>query len=150
MESNAPQLLTMPLRFRVWDTVSNHFITHLNGVKELSINDIMHLFPSVIDLERFIISQDTGLKDKDGRSIYTGDIVQLTKTKYDKIDRINHIEEFTLPVVYEHGRVALKVDRLDEYGGAYWVLLSMQRPRDLQALGDIWQNPELLEGECCE
>lgn len=108
----------MPLKFRVWDK------KHQEMYGELSLADVST--PVKISGQDYaVISQDTGLKDKNGKSIWTGDIVK--EVHYDGITTYH-------PIAYYKGRVLFH-DR------ALWDFY----PENVEVVGNIWQNLELLE-----
>lgn len=136
MDTNI-NLQTMPLRFRVWDKEDNRFITiydlypgTMDDSPAILFMDSAELFCDMIGesiaSERFIISQDTDLKDKNGKSIYIGDICYYTP-----------YERHVL-VLYSDGMIVIKIQENEEY-------YVSQHLEHLIVVGNIWQNPELLE-----
>lgn len=122
---------TMPLRFRVWDKKEKRFIAFDENYcfvrdeeDNLCFSDIDWYSKDLVEMDRdrFIISQDTGIKDKNGKSIYTGDILFYGK--------------WYVEVKYKDGEVVGYNPAEDVY---YVNLYNMQ------LRGNIWQNPELLE-----
>lgn len=76
------------------------------------------------------VGQYTGLKDKNGKEIYKGDIIQ-----------INHGRNAL--VVWVQRYLAYYIEWLpDRYGAA----LSLWQSNQLEVIGNIHDNPELLEG----
>lgn len=79
------ELQTMPLRFRVWDKENQQFCRERLPGDVIKIEfDIFDLPLEIYELDEeeadnFIISQDTGFKDKNGESIFTGDIFRSSR-----------------------------------------------------------------------
>lgn len=128
---------TMPLRFRVWDKALKCFIRYEDiydssydqSKIELEIIDLAHYLYNVDEKpENVVISQDTGLKDKNGKSIYTGDILEWGK-------EIGYVE------IYK-GQVVLNIITSPSH-----IHLLYDNQEDTKVSGHIWQNPELLEAE---
>lgn len=102
-------------------------------------------FGEVLEDEDYIVMQCTGLKDKNGKLIYEGDIVK-TDFKFSTVT-VN-------PFLFDIGDVAFS-----EYFGG-WVINSKENPAPYQqarlgkidaenceVIGNIYENKELLEVE---
>ncbi|MCX0386700.1 YopX family protein [Clostridium perfringens] len=136
------------LKFRVWDKTSDSMLYQddFERVELDTKNKMVTLIAEeesdkshyVLDYEDGIeaeILQYTGLKDKDGQDIYEGDI--LINTNKSKLNLGMDNQKYL--VVYKtlgfylkplFKGIALKFDY-----------------SDLKKLGNIYENPELLEGE---
>lgn len=135
---------TMPLRFRVWDNKDRRFYTLGDLMQSLSeparscthftLAELFALqkhFSKVLLIStRFAISQDTGLKDKNGKSIFTGDI-------------ISDIDDGYLSVIKYISGECVGVDPVTNETIDCLYLIG----RDGEVIGSIWENPELLEEE---
>ena len=80
----------------------------------------------------FILMQSTGLKDNNGKEIYKGDIVRFALT-----DGFNYVTNEDGVVTYKLGAFYV-VNGLTEY------LISDINTNELEAIGNIYENPELL------
>ncbi|UQW98159.1 YopX family protein [Rummeliibacillus sp. G93] len=112
------------IKFRSW----------LKERKEFIYNFTMD---SILDseAERCILSQYTGLKDSNGREIFEGDIVQQNYK-----DVYNQNQAFVGEVVYSDCVYWLK------NGDEYTFLYDEYRIYNSVVIGNVYQNPELLEG----
>lgn len=131
------ELQTMSLRFRVWDKDKKEFWRDKddNGERFLAIRlDGILIDCSIFcednimeaTQERFVISQDTGLK-ADGTSVFIGDILRDD-------------EGYLWIANYSDGACVATDSR--EHGVLEDLYLVA---RDSQIVGNIWQNYELLE-----
>ena len=121
------------IKFRLWKIKEKKFAS----LKDLSEKYLLMLDGTLciheyeareLNSEDYVIQEFTGLKDKNGREIYDGDI--LTGDSFD----------YNYKVEYEPGMFFLKnPERLDfRYALAAW-------GNKCQVIGNIFQNPKLLK-----
>jgi uncharacterized phage protein (TIGR01671 family) len=86
------------------------------------------------------IMQYTGLKDREGKEIYEGDIVKFKHNVYDSIEGKNFIETliFKQPVIYDKEKAQFTF----KYQERYKIKLKYT-----EIIGNIYDNPELLKEE---
>lgn len=86
------------------------------------------------------VGEFTGLRDKNGREIYEGDIVLGKFLVYKNSD----IE--TGVIVFDQGMFAFNCKRTKQYPNneAWFPLLELV---DREVIGNVYENPELLEGK---
>lgn len=122
----------MKLKFRAWlkkrQEMDNE-IDHISWLEDelYCIGDGITYMVSAEDL---VLMQSTAMVDRDGRIIFEGDIVKMSKDVYSE------------PTYYEVVR---------HYGGAYRLESKQHgcelwlRHTDCEVVGNIYENPELLE-----
>ena len=155
------------IKFRVWDVEQNKFLSsyadkgiefyHEQGKDwhEKQVRDIVPVSWFLQDhnnnLENYIVTQYTGLNDKNGKEIYEGDIVKINRC-------------YTRPFVNEKQQIDYKFidDGEIEVGQVLWgwnsqkylVIYEHIRYDDIEdfdksshsveVIGNILENPELL------
>ena len=157
------------LKFRAWDTIKIIFVDegeitfYFYGDSHIEVhpNSITYIGDQVHNGEpeeqcRFIIQQYTGLKDKNGKEAYEGDIVSTphffnwTITGYEK-RRIFFKDGAFGVKENEHGFIALKslfkgIESSKTYISNYGEIYREFEPM-FEVIGNIYENPELLGGE---
>lgn len=109
-----------------WDIDGRIWVTADDGKNGIElIDDEAHLM------------QYTGLKDKNGLEIYEGDIVKMhivVLSPDDKVGRVEYTPEYGYSLLM-HGRRARQNDWANDEGANY------------EVIGNIFENPELLEAQ---
>lgn len=121
------------IQFRAWDEV-NHRLIQIYGESK-DIGDYNFVNPCS---EQVKIMQYTGLKDKNDKKMYEGDIVCLRKDR-------------------EHGVYTIRFG-VGIYDGGYYKFMGfyldpqdteehtcMFETKDIEIIGNLYENPELLK-----
>lgn len=123
-------------KFRAWlkkEQKMDNYIDHISWLEDelYCIGDGITYMVSAEDLE---LMQSTGLVDKNGKEIFEGDIVKMSKDVYSE------------PTYYEVVRHRGGAYRLEskQHGCELWL-----RHTDCEVVGNIYENPELLEDIKC-
>ena len=105
------------IKFRIWDKINRMWLRCFN----------VNLF-DIGDLPNVELMQYTGIKDKNGKEVYEGDIVILNDAE----------EENKCIVKYKYGSYILVDGDLREN-------LSNVEDRFLEVIGNIYENKNLME-----
>ena len=136
------------IKFRAWDDINKKWLLgydkpNLGGFSMLGevmafgeYNKMLSSF-NLEDWDKIILMQFTGLKDRNGKEIYEGDVIRCT----DDADEISELNSDT-----GYGNV----EWLNESG--MWYVYEINNGIDIlmqegyiEVIGNIYENPELLK-----
>ena len=125
-------------KFRAWDSVKKKFVEHFfitdNGlICNMEKPTSGYNFPIPFEMSELILMQSTGLKDKNGKEVFVGDIIKCTRGCPHEV----YIEK-EYGGKYIGGMPAIYLKGIRE--GYAWT-----GAEEIQ--GNIYENPELLEVE---
>lgn len=129
-------------KFKLWDDINKKMITWQNEDASYAIclngeiKKILHgATPFTIVLPKsLIILQYTGLKDKNGREVFEGDILGGT------------FEGLVVDYCDECKCLRLRIDTMClscEGDLTWWEIV--ENEKELEVIGNKWENPELLD-----
>ena len=121
------------IKFRAWDKESKRF-TNYALLDDKAMFFEKHLGTWKPSTNRFTLMQYTGLKDKNGKEIYEGDIVKTSN--YGTGNRVNHRGYDLFNIIFKDGAF-----RLDSKYRAYFLNDGFH----CEIIGNIYENPELME-----
>lgn len=108
------------IKFRARGKNSNEY---LNEGKGLTLKEIQNIY----EIELWDFEQYTGLKDKNGKEIYEGDIYSMGD------DNIRY------KVIFNEGQfIGNQIGNKSLAGLSYWL-------SNIEVIGNVHKNPELLE-----
>lgn len=91
--------------------------------------------------EDVIILQCTGLKDKNGKLIYEGDIVSVkVKIQNSFYEDEYYFENYKGEIIFEKGKIAIDVIDTTKHPISLYY-----HAKDCEVIGNIYENPKLLE-----
>lgn len=149
-------------KFRAYFIPEEYYvkITQLNFDAEGNITEIKFIKPKSVDpggseyicyqdqLNKFVFEQCTGLKDKNDKLIYEGDIVEVTSPEnWNIFDEYSNSEILGKGVVVtKPGCAFIKKNDIDgEEKKYYFALYSVVEDASVEVIGNIHENSELLE-----
>ena len=121
-------------KYRMWNRITSK-LHRVDGLyfdnKEVQYIDEVGIL-RFIKFENTILMQSTGLRDKNGKEIFEGDIVKMAKDVY---------SDPTYYEVIRHRGGAYRLES-NQHGCELWL-----RHTNCEVIGNIYENPELLEEE---
>jgi uncharacterized phage protein (TIGR01671 family) len=121
------------IKFRAWD----------KKAKIMLYNPAVKYYDGSYEIHDFPLMQYTGLKDKNGKEIYEGDIIKIQG----KIDPSHYEKEFlTEQVEWVDGMGCWNITTHMLYNALGQTLENKYAMRsELTVIGNIYENPELLK-----
>jgi uncharacterized phage protein (TIGR01671 family) len=118
-------------KFRAWDKENKRMLDLIM----LGENSLLPNGHELENREDFIIMQYTGLKDRNGKEIYEGDIAEW-------VDNYGYIKE-TCQMIYNQQEGAFKGEYCTD-GGEHRYVGMMNAEYGFRVIGNIYEDPELL------
>jgi uncharacterized phage protein (TIGR01671 family) len=117
------------IKFRAWNDISKEMLYHGKDIQGLIW---WNEFGEIQSLAKAELMQSTGLKDKNGKEIYEGDILAAPHT-------------YNIEIIYRNGSFLMKF--FDDIGEKceYHLNKELIEQDDLEIIGNKYDNPELEE-----
>jgi uncharacterized phage protein (TIGR01671 family) len=134
------------LKFRVWDTSSNEWVKDRDGDEDrlwymISFDGKLVYSDNqgcCVMSQEYVVQQYTGLKDKNGKMIFEGDIINFGKN----IDNLDFEENAVIAWGKNYCGICV---RWSKNKNGYSELLTNMDSKDMFVLGNIFENPGLLK-----
>jgi uncharacterized phage protein (TIGR01671 family) len=134
-----------PLKFRAWNKENEEFVKpDLDWMLYFFGTSLGKTWPPVFgftreNLDKYIFLQFTGLKDKNGKEIYEGDVLRCERSGGTCFGVVEWWENREYRIIYKLRHDPGKPNQKEEYLCSGWI------ESDHEVIGNIYKNPELLK-----
>jgi uncharacterized phage protein (TIGR01671 family) len=128
-------------KFRAWDKVNSKMLYGNNGLFMYVCCGVLgwntgNDHEVLTDQSQYQLIQYTGLKDKNGKEIYEGDVVNVDNSEPEE----NGEYDVVTICRWDEGCFIL-----EDNAGGHWTRQLFHKPHRLTVIGNIYENPELLK-----
>lgn len=151
-------------KFRAWDSAKQEMFTDTFAITEsgqvvVVEQSSVFVSPDYVFVDNLVIMQSTGLKDKNGKEIFEGDILKFNDEWPDycyegyvdgSIEGINYVEIEKETTCFTFGKFKTSDSSLLYYmkdENLSFEELITDKEFEFEIVGNIYENPELLEVE---
>lgn len=134
--------MSRELKFRAWSKDGGKFYYDAEETYDGLVGANHTSFGTLLEDNNYIVEQYTGLKDKNGREIYEGDIVRATyfEAHYRAL-KVGKKRKITGKIIY--GSACFFIESISDETP----LLQVGGSENIEVIGNIHENPELLGGK---
>ncbi len=152
----------MKQKFRAWDSAKKEMFKDTFAITEsgqvvVVEQESVASSPDYVFVEHLVIMQSTGLKDKNGKEIFEGDILKFNDEWNEychegyvdgSVEGVNYVEVVKGEACFEFGKTRYPESSLfiymeDEH--LSFAELVKDKDFEFEIIGNIYKNPELLE-----
>ena len=149
-------------KYRAWDSAKKEMFKDTFAITEsgqvvVIEQESVASSPDYVFVERLVIMQSTGLKDKNGKEIFEGDILKFNDEWNEychegyvdgSVEGVNYVEVVKGEACFEFGKTRYPESSLfiymeDEH--LSFAELVKDKDFEFEIIGNIYKNPELLE-----
>ena len=132
-------------KFRAWDSVEKKFVEHFfitdNGlICNMEKPTSGYNSPIPVEKSELILMQSTGLRDKNGKEIFEGDIVKRYRNPLFKAEW-----EYQIETVVKREACLLLDKKFGKNSATMRFGSPFAKSDLLEVIGNVYENPELLE-----